>query len=202
VGCKRILISNDYYPALERPNVELVTSPLQRFTPEGIVTEDGRERRVDTVIFATGFESTSFLAPIQIEGRGGQSLEQHWKGGAEAYLGVAVAGFPNFFVLYGPNTNLGHNSIIFMVECQVRYVVQCLRRIVREGLRELDVRPDAMDRDSEEVQRKARQSVWSADCTSWYKTVDGRITNNWPDFTVRYWWRTLSPRWRDYRARA
>ena len=109
------------------------------------MTRDGREQPVDTLIFATGFETTSFLAPLEIEGLGGRKLEDVWRDGAEAYLGMAAAGFPNLFMLYGPNTNLGHNSIIFMIECQVGYIVRCLRELARRDLAWLDVRPDVHD---------------------------------------------------------
>jgi cation diffusion facilitator CzcD-associated flavoprotein CzcO len=129
VGGKRILISDDYYPTLERDDVELVTSAIDRIREDAIVTRDGTVHPADVVILATGFESTAFLAPMVIEGLGGRSLSAEWKDGARAYLGMTVAGFPNFFMMYGPNTNLGHNSIIFMIECQTRYIVDCVRQL-------------------------------------------------------------------------
>jgi cation diffusion facilitator CzcD-associated flavoprotein CzcO len=193
IGCKRVLISDDYYPALQRPNVEVVTSPIERVTRDGITTRDGTSRPVSTIIFATGFESTSFLAPVQIEGLFGQKLADAWRDGAEAYLGVTVSGFPNLFMLYGPNTNLGHNSIIFMFECQVRYIVQCIQELVRRDLSYLDVRRHAMDRYNEELQRDIEKLSWAAGCNSWYKTASGKVTNNWSSFTVAYWWRTRRP---------
>lgn len=193
VGCKRILLGDDYFPALVRDNAEVVTDAIVRVTENAIVTADGREHEVDAIIYATGFVTTSFLAPMKIEGRGGLPLEQAWKEGAEAYLGVAVSGFPNFFLLYGPNTNLGHNSIIFMIECQVRYVMKCLEALRTKRLAWLDVRADAMARFNERLVRELDKSVWASGCTSWYKTDGGRITNNWSDFTLRYWWRTRKP---------
>jgi cation diffusion facilitator CzcD-associated flavoprotein CzcO len=196
MGCKRVLISDDYYPALERDNVELVTDAIDRFSPDGVVTKSGAAHPVDTVVFATGFETTTFLAPMEIEGRGGRRLSEAWREGAEAYLGVAVAGFPNLFLLYGPNTNLGHNSIIFMIECQVGYVLQCLERL-RDGrstLRStLEVRPEAMRLFNEQLQRDLEQTAWGEGCTSWYKTASGKVTNNWSGFTVQYWWKTRTP---------
>jgi len=193
VGCKRILISDDYYQALVRPNVEVVTSPIERVTRDGIATRDGVMHPADTILFATGFETMAFLAPMTIEGRGGRKLEESWREGAEAYLGLTVAGFPNLFLLYGPNTNLGHNSIIFMIECQVRYVVECLRAMAARQLSWLDVRRDAMDRYNAALQREIGKTAWAAGCTSWYKTESGKITNNWSGFTVDYWRRTLRP---------
>ena len=194
IGCKRILIGDDYYPALVRPNVEIVSDAIVRVTENGIVTADGREHQVDAIIHATGFVTTSFLAPMKITGRGAVALEDVWKDGAEAYLGVAVAGFPNFFMLYGPNTNLGHNSIIFMIECQAAYVTACIRQLVVRRLRWLDVKPAAMKRFNEQLQKGLGKSVWATGCTSWYKTGSGKITNNWSDLTLRYWWRTRRPK--------
>jgi cation diffusion facilitator CzcD-associated flavoprotein CzcO len=202
VGCKRILISDDYYPALARDNVEVVTSPIRRVTPHGIVTEDGRERPVDTIILATGFRASDFLAPMDIHGTANATLNEVWKDGAEAYLGMTLSGFPNFFMLYGPNTNLGHNSIILMIECQVRYVMQCLRLLLERELESIDVRPETMRRYNREVQRSLKKSVWDTGCESWYKNEAGKITNNWPHSTVSYWWRTRGPDVSAFRLKA
>lgn len=201
IGCKRVLISNDYYPAVQRPNVEIVTSGIKRVEADAIVTADGERRPTDTIIYATGFESTRFLAPIEIEGPGGRNLNGAWGAGAEAFRGVAVSGFPNLFMLYGPNTNLGHNSIIFMIECQVRYIMECLKEMRRRGLKTLEVKPEPMRRYNEEVQEQLRNSVWSAGCDSWYKTADGKITNNWPRFTVSYWREMRHPDFEEFEAR-
>jgi cation diffusion facilitator CzcD-associated flavoprotein CzcO len=198
VGCKRILISDDYYQALCRPNVEVVTSPIERIGRDAVRTRDGRVHRADTLIFATGFETTTFLAPMQIEGRGGQKLEEVWRDGAEAYLGLAVSGFPNLFLLYGPNTNLGHNSIIFMIECQVNYVVRLIRRLFAQDLPFLDVSAEAQSRYNAGIQRDLEKTAWAAGCSSWYKTASGKVTNNWSGFTVDYWNRTREPRWGDF----
>ncbi|HTF32667.1 MAG TPA: NAD(P)/FAD-dependent oxidoreductase [Myxococcota bacterium] len=193
IGCKRILISDDYYESLVRPNVEVVTEPIAGVARRGIVTEDGISRSFDTIIFATGFETTSFLAPMQIEGLGGRKLAEEWRTGAEAYLGVTLSGYPNLFLLYGPNTNLGHNSIIFMIECQVNYVLQCIQQLMRQGLSYLDVRREAMDQYNQHVQRAIEKTAWAAGCHSWYKTESGKVTNNWSGFTVEYWWKTRQP---------
>ena len=192
-GCKRVLISNDYLPALQRPNVEVVTDGIERVTRDAIVTRDGRTRHVDTIVLATGFEATHFLAPLVVEGAGGARLHEEWRDGAHAYLGMTVSGFPNFFMLYGPNTNLGHNSIIFMVECQARYVASLVGRLARDQVRAVNVRRERMDAFNGEVQAKLSETVWNAGCTNWYTTEDGKQTNNWPHFTVGYWWRTRRP---------
>jgi cation diffusion facilitator CzcD-associated flavoprotein CzcO len=202
LGCKRILISNDFYPALTRPNVRVVTSPIERIEKDALVTADGERHPADTLVWATGFRTTEFLAPMEVRGSGGRMLQDAWKDGAEAYLGVAVSGFPNLFILYGPNTNLGHNSIIFMVECQVSYVLQCIQALARRGLASLEVRQDAMARFNQEVQAMASDTVWDADCGNWYKTAAGRITNNWPDFTFRYRRRMRAPNLTDFILRA
>jgi cation diffusion facilitator CzcD-associated flavoprotein CzcO len=199
IGCKRILVSNDYYQALCRPNVELVTSPIERATKNALVTRDGVSRIVDAVIYGTGFESTDFLAPIRITGLQGLDLRDAWRQGAEAYLGVAVSGFPNLFLLYGPNTNLGHHSIPFMIECQVRYTVRCIRRMRKERLASLEVRADAMRVFNTQLQKRHESLVWTS-CNSWYRHASGRNTNNWPGSTVAYWWRTRRPDARAFHA--
>lgn len=192
IGCKRILISNDYYSALRRPNVELVTSPIERATKRALVTEDGVRRNVDAVIYGTGFESTDFLAPMKIGGRQDLDLNDAWRSGAEAYLGIVVTGFPNLFLLYGPNTNLGHNSILFMIECQVRYVIQCIERLRKKGLASLELRADAMRTHNKQLQARHERLVWNA-CTNWYTHESGKNANNWPGSTVEYWLRTRRP---------
>lgn len=201
VGCKRILISNDFYTSIQNPNVEVVTTPIKQVTREGVITSDDQSRPVDTIIFATGFEATTFLTPMKVEGLSSMTLETAWKEGAEAYLGVAVSGFPNFFMLYGPNTNLGHNSIIFMIECQVGYVVQCIQKLIDGNLLYLDVRREAMDQYNQELQENIKKSVWDASCKSWYKTETGKVTTNWPSFSAQYWWRTRRPNFSEYYQR-
>lgn len=200
VGGKRILVSDDYYPALERENVQLVTSGIEEVTADGIRTRDGRQVRADALILATGFETTRFLAPMHVEGPGGRPLSDAWKEGAEAYLGLVVPGFPNFFMMYGPNTNLGHNSIIFMLECQISYILDALRKMDRRGLKWIDVRPEVAREYNEHTQRELRETVWAQTDRSWYKTRTGRITNNWSGSTVRYWWRTRRADLGDYRT--
>ena len=129
MGCKRVVFSNDWYPALARPDVELVTEPIERIVPDAVVTADGAAHPADVIIYGTGFGATQFLTPMQVSGRGGRSLRQAWRDGAQAYLGITVAGFPNFFMLYGPNTNLGGNSIIYMLEGQIGYVLGALQAL-------------------------------------------------------------------------
>ena len=186
IGAKRVLFNDDYYPALARPNVVLVTDGIERIEPAGIRSHDGELHEADVIVFATGFRSTEFLAPIEVTGRDGRRLQDEWRDGARAYLGVAVSGFPNFFMLYGPNTNLGHNSILVMIEAQVGYVPDAMGKMRARGVRRLDVRRPVMDAYNRRLQQDLAKSVWSTIDASWYKTADGTITNNWPHSTIRY----------------
>jgi cation diffusion facilitator CzcD-associated flavoprotein CzcO len=200
IGGKRILISDDFYPALGRANVEVVTEGIERITADGVVTRDGRTHPLDVLVLATGFRTNPFLASIRVEGTGGQRLEDAWAHGARAYYGLTVAGFPNFFMLYGPNTNLGHNTIIFMLECQIAYILGALRTLEADGLASLDVRPEVLDAFDARIQGALADTAWAAAGQSWYKDASGRITNNWPFSTFRYWRETRRFDPRQYRA--
>lgn len=202
LGCKRVLFSNDYYPTLNRANVELVTDPIAELRPHSVVTRDGSERAVDAIIYATGFKATEFLASVRIVGRGGQVLAQAWRDGAEAYLGTSVAGFPNLFLLVGPNTGLGHNSLVFMIEAQVRYVMGCLKQMKRRRATALELRSEAHRDFNTALQSRMRRTVWKTGCRSWYLDANGRNTTLWPGLSVEYWLRTLRPRTADYRFTA
>ena len=186
IGCKRILVSDDYYQALARDNVELVTEGVREITPTGVRTADGAEHACDVLIYGTGFVTTDFIAPIEIRGAGGRTLAEAWKDGAEAYLGVTVAGFPNLFLLYGPNTNLGHNSIIVMIEAQVDYLVEAMKALKARGAKALDVKPEAYARFNSRLQQDLTGTAWAGSCSSWYKTASGKITNNWSGDTKTY----------------
>ncbi len=178
-GCKRPLFSNDYYPAFNRPNLELVTDAIERITPTGVVTCDGRERRLDTMILATGFAATRFLSAIDVVGRGGLPIAEAWKEGARAYKGVTTSGFPNLFMLYGPNTN--SDSIISLIEYEADHVLRQIERMVREGLAWIDVKPGSMAAYNDEIQRDiAAIAPWQAGCTDYYRGPDGRIVTQWP----------------------
>ena len=202
VGCKRILISNDWYPTLLRTDVAVVDEPVTRVEPDAVVTADGVRHHADVLIFGTGFATTDFLAHIPVTGAGGRRLADAWAGGAHAYLGSAVAGFPNCYLLYGPNTNLGHNSILFMVERQLNLILQALalqtRSLTGGRPAAVSVAVPAYDRDDRRTQRLLSRTAWAASCTSWYKDASGRITNNWPGWTVSYWWDTLRIRRTDF----
>jgi cation diffusion facilitator CzcD-associated flavoprotein CzcO len=179
LGCKRVLLSDDFYPAMTLPHVELETERIARIEPLGIRAADGRLHELDIIIYATGFETSSFLSVMDINGRDGRSLREEWHNGASAYYGMAVAGFPNFFMLYGPNTNLGHNSIIAMLECQFEYILQAQRLMHERQASALEIRPDAMQRFDREVKQRLQGRAWASGCTSWYKNASGRIKANW-----------------------
>lgn len=198
IGCKRILISNDWYPAITKPSVRTITSPIDHVERDAVVTADGERHPADTIIFGTGFEATRFLGPMEVAGSGGRKLADAWVDGAEAHLGITVAGFPNLFLLYGPNTNLGHNSILVMVERQIEYVLRCLDATAAAGARAIDTDAVAMASYNERVQHEMTRTVWAAACHSWYKTATGKVTQNWPSFTVAYWRDTWRPRTGDF----
>jgi cation diffusion facilitator CzcD-associated flavoprotein CzcO len=198
MGCKRILLSNDFYPAMNRPNVELVTDAITEIRSDAIVTADAIERKIDCIIFGTGFAATDFLAPMKITGRRGLDLNQCWRDGAEAHLGMTVAGFPNFFMLYGPNTNLAHNSVLYMIEGQIHYIMACLARLRRDNIRSLEVKKEIQDRYNARLQQRLKNGQWSKGCTSWYLTATGRNATNWPGYSIEYRLRTNAPNWNDY----
>jgi cation diffusion facilitator CzcD-associated flavoprotein CzcO len=187
-GCKRLLLSNDFYPALTRANVELVTDPIREVAASGIVTGDGRARDVDTIVFGTGFRVTDNPVATKVLGRGGRSLAEVWaKGGPQAYLGTTVAGFPNLFLMTGPNTGIGHTSVLLMIEAQLNYVADALRFMAGDGVATAEVRPEVQDTYNRELEAKTRGTVWTAGgCDSWYLDARGRNRTLWPDFTWRY----------------
>lgn len=188
MGCKRILLSNDWYEALQRPNVDVVTSGIRRVTEHGIVTDDGVEHRLDAIVCGTGFVVGDYLTNLRIVGRGGRTLAESQQQKRGNWLGIQVSGFPNLFFLMGPNTGLGHNSMIFMIEAQARYVSRAIDAIGKRGLRWIDVREQVQRRFSDRLQAKLRRSVWATGCTSWYVGNDGHNSVTWPWLTVRYWW--------------
>ncbi|MDI9245309.1 NAD(P)/FAD-dependent oxidoreductase [Marinobacter sp. CHS3-4] len=186
IGCKRILISNDWYKAVDQEHVDLITADIERIVPDGIVTSDGAIHRVDAIILGTGFAASEFLSPITVEGRNGLSLNEAWSHGAEAFKGISISGFPNFFMLYGPNTNLAHNSIVFMLESQVRYVLSCIRQLGQAPDLAMDIKEERLKRYSSQIQRRLAKSVWESGCSSWYLDSNGKNTINWPGFTFTY----------------
>jgi cation diffusion facilitator CzcD-associated flavoprotein CzcO len=193
IGCKRILFSNDWYPALARDDVEVVTQAVAAIEPGGVVCADGTHHDADVLIWGTGFSATDFLKTIRVTGRDGVELHDVWKTGASAYLGIGVPGFPNLFCVYGPNTNLGGSSIIGMMEAQAGWIAQVVRRIADTDRRAFEVRPEVFEGYDCEMQDRLRDSVWAA-CDNWYRD-GGRVTTNWPGLVSEYQQRLAQVDW-------
>ncbi|MBH0777674.1 flavin-containing monooxygenase [Nocardia bovistercoris] len=188
-GCKRGLFSNDYFPALAQPNVTVETTTIEAITPTGIRTTDGVTHEVDVIIYGTGFKGTEFLAPMNIYGRGARKLADTWSPeGARAYLGITVPDFPNMFMMYGPNTNVGSGSIIYMLESQARYIRQAAQHLSTHP-HPLTPHPTTEQSWDTWLQRRLETTPWNF-CSSWYRNASGRITNNWPGATALYRWKT------------
>ncbi len=185
-GCKRMLVSNDYYPALQRDHAKLVTWPIARISPDGVRTADGIERRHDCIVFATGFDISNDRAPLPVTGRDGRQLADDWSGGASAYRSVSISGYPNLFLTFGPNSGPGHNSALVYVEGQLSYLTHGIRRILDEDLSVLDVRPEAQELHNQRIQRRLQRTTWNSGCSSWYLTADGYNATMYPGFATQY----------------
>jgi len=191
MGCKRILMSNDYYPALRRENVTVETAGIERVTERGVVTADGVEHEADVIVFGTGFTVAEGLATMNVTGRDGRKLADAWADGPEALLGTTVAGFPNLFTIVGPNTGLGHSSMVFMVESQLNYVLDALRTVDRHRAVAIDTRPEAQAEFNADLQDRLAPTVWSTGgCASWYLDASGRNRTLWPGSTATFRRRT------------
>jgi cation diffusion facilitator CzcD-associated flavoprotein CzcO len=184
-GCKRVLFSSHYLPALQRPNVELVTERITRLEAHAVATEDGAEREVDCLIYGTGFRTTEFMFPMRVSGSGGRTLDQEWAEGAHAHLGMCVPGFPNLFLVYGPNTNTSGGSIVFYEEVQASYIRQALEQVRDRGARAIEVRREVEAASDREVQSRFEGTAWTQ-CSSWYRDDSGRIVTNWPGYMTDY----------------
>jgi cation diffusion facilitator CzcD-associated flavoprotein CzcO len=201
IGCKRILITSEWYPTLRLDNVHLVTEPIREVVADGVVAANGEHHPVDTIVFGTGFTATEFLAPMEVEGRDGRTLAKEWEHGAEAYLGITVPGFPNMFLLYGPNTNHGTGSALELLEAQAKYAADAAQLVARGKAARLEVKRAVHDAFQRELGERLADSVWVS-CSSWYVTADGRVTNNWPGSQTEYRRRTRTVALGDYHVRA
>ncbi|MBV9310012.1 MAG: 4-hydroxyacetophenone monooxygenase, partial [Solirubrobacterales bacterium] len=184
-GCKRVLFSSHYLPALQRPGVELVTEPISRFTRDGIATADGAERKVDCLIYGTGFRSTEFMFPMEITGAGGRSLREVWNDGAHAHLGIFVPEFPSLFIMYGPNTNTSGGSIILYEEMQASFIRRALEHVRAQGAAAIEVKSEVEAASDQELQERFVGTAWTQ-CDSWYRDESGRIVANWPGYMRDY----------------
>lgn len=184
LGCKRVLLSSEFYPAVCRANVELVSAPIARIDATGVQTSDDVHHRLDVLVACTGFEAAEACAPFAITGIGGLDLDQAWRDGQNAYLGTTVSGFPNLFIMTGPNTALGHNSMVYMIEAQANYVTDAIAQLARRPGAALDVDAAVQREYNTALQRRLARTVWNTGgCSSWYRTRDGLNTTLWPDFT-------------------
>lgn len=191
LGCKRILLSNEYYPALEKPNVDVITDGIREINATGLVTKDGKQHNVDAIILATGFQAAEGVLRYDMKGKGGIDLNDAWRDGAEAYLGTSIAGFPNMYIVVGPNTGLGHSSMLLMIEAQVGYIMQALKTLKAKGAKSADVKKEVEKEYNQEIQEKLAKTVWqSGKCVSWYQTKSGKNVTLWPGFTFTFMKRT------------
>jgi cation diffusion facilitator CzcD-associated flavoprotein CzcO len=190
LGCKRVLLADDYYPAVAQANVDVVTSGIASVTRNAVVDRDGVERPVDAIIYGTGFNVTDMEVGHMVRGRDGRTLEEHWHGSPQAYLGTSVPGFPNAFLLAGPNTGIGHTSLVYLLECQIAYVVDALAQMERRGLEAVEVRREVCDGYNAELQERSKGTVWLSGCASWYLDRNGLNTTLYPDFTFTFRRRT------------
>ena len=190
MGCKRILLSDDYYPALQRPNVTVVSAAVTKVEGDQVIDAAGGRHTVDCIVLATGFKPTEPI-PFPVTGRGGLSLAEAWKDGMTAHLGVTVHGFPNLFLLVGPNTAIGHTSLVFMIECQLGYAIDAVDVARRNGWSSVEVKAEVQRATQREIAEKSVHTVWKeGGCRSWYLDDHGHNTTLWPDFTFTFWWRT------------
>jgi cation diffusion facilitator CzcD-associated flavoprotein CzcO len=199
IFCKRILLSNDWYKALTQPNVDVVTSGIREVRESSVVDGDGVEHELDTLVFATGFVPTDPPIARRLRGSDGGTLSDAWRGSPEAYLGTTVTGFPNLFLLYGPNTNLGHSSIVYILESQMNYVLSALETMDERAAATFDVHPAVQDAFNAEMQERLEDSVWNSGCSNWYLDANGRNSIQWPGFTFEFRRRTRRFDAADYR---
>lgn len=197
-GCKRILVSNEWYQTLARPDVTLLDDRLARLTERSVVTATGAEVPADVVVYGTGFRTQAFLDDVHVTGRGGRTLADAWADGPQAYLGMSLPGFPNFFLVYGPNTNPAWNSVLVILEWQAQYLARIVRRWSAAGPYALAATERAATQFADDMDRRSARSVWVTGCTSWFTSATGRNTQNWPRLATAYWWLTRRVRWRDY----
>ncbi|ROO89768.1 cation diffusion facilitator CzcD-associated flavoprotein CzcO [Actinocorallia herbida] len=199
IGCKRVLLSNDYYPAMARDDVDLVTDGIAEVRANSVVTRDGREIEVDAIVFGTGFKVVDAMDSWVITGRNGQKIQQAWENGIEAHHGTTLPGFPNFFMLLGPNTGLGHNSVVFMIETQVAHILSLLKLLSETGATTVEPKPEALRAYNDKLHKRLRRAVWNeGGCDSWYLDKDGVNRTIWPGFTFEFWSDSRKARREDY----
>ncbi len=198
LGCKRVLLSNNYYQALAQPNLEVVTDGIEKFTKDSVVTKDGTSRKIDAVILGTGFHVADSFQYYDVMGKDGITFQKAFENGPEAYYGTCVHHFPNMFMMLGPNTGLGHNSMIYMIESQTNYIIDAVSKMQQQHIRSIEVKKDVQDKFNAEIQRKLEGTVWQSGCKSWYVSEDGKNHTVWPGFTLEFRNRTKTINLKDY----
>lgn len=198
LGAKRVLFSDTYYAALARPNVELVTGGVTKISENKVLAGNGSSHEIDVLVYATGFKTNPFLLNLDIKGKAGQTIKTAWKEAPKSYLGITVNGFPNFFMMYGPNTNLGHNSIIIMSEAQANYIAQCVAGLKNNAWKSLDIKKEVLEKYHQTTQDRLKNMIWAKIKDSWYKSANGNIPNNYPGRTMEYIRKTKQVDFKNY----
>ena len=199
IGCKRVLMTNDYYPALQKPNCELISWPIANLSEKGIRSVEGLEHQVDCIVFATGFEVSKNGTPFPVHGLGGRDLNAEWSGGAQAYKSVQVSGYPNLYFTFGPNSGPGHNSALVYMESQIDYIVRSIGKLAAAKLKYIDVRADAQKTFNVDIQKRLAKTNWNSGCKSWYLSADGFNSTMFPGFATQFAKQMANFRERDYR---
>ena len=192
------MLSNNYYQALAQPNLEVVTDGIQKFTKDSVVTNDGKSRKIDAVILGTGFHVSDSFQYYNVQGKKGVQLKDVLHDAPEAYYGTSVHQFPNLFIMLGPNTGLGHNSMIYMIESQTNYILDAIQKMIKQNIKSIDVRKDVQTKFNEEIQKKLEGTIWLSGCKSWYLSADGKNHTVWPGFTLEFRNRTKNINLNDY----
>ncbi len=200
-GCKRLLISDTYFAGLARDNVDLVTDPIAAIEEAGVRTQSGRLYPGDVLVYATGFHPFNLMTSFHLTGRGGAQLDDVWRNGITSHRTLALAGFPNFFMLLGPNSGLGHNSVVIMIEIQVDYIIACIRRMIQKGWQSIEPKAQALEVFDKRLHEQMKDTVWQTNCQSWYKDANGRVFTLWPRGTINYWRSLRKPDFSEYSIR-
>ncbi|MDB5227979.1 MAG: NAD(P)/FAD-dependent oxidoreductase [Bacteroidota bacterium] len=198
LGCKRVLMSNNYYQSLAKPNVDVVTDGIVKFTKDAVITGDGKQRKIDALILGTGFHVADSFLFYDVHGRDDVQMKNAFKDGPQAYYGSAIHGFPNMFMMLGPNTGLGHNSMVYMIESQTNYVVDAIQKMMANNIRTVEVKEEVQEKFNEEIQRKLINTIWDSGCKSWYLSANGKNHTVWPGFTTEFRKRTKTFNMNDY----
>jgi cyclohexanone monooxygenase len=198
LGCKRVLLSNNYYQAMAQPNLDVITDGIQKFTKDSVVTNDGKSRKIDAIILGTGFHVADSFQYYNVQGKGGVQLKEVLGDSPEAYFGTSVHQFPNLFIMLGPNTGLGHNSMVYMIESQTNYIIDCVQKMLHQNIKSVEVKKEVQTKFNIEIQKKLEGTIWLSGCKSWYLSADGKNHTVWPGFTLEFRNRTKTINLNDY----